>query len=125
VIIFPLHLHIYIYSHESTCAAISICSRTWAYASLHYSRFFSKWHQQKIFPSGWNGSVRVNALRQSRRRHPGGGLLHDRRQFNASRSRSPSDHCFTVSSRSVGLLFLTITLALWPTVSIRRNGFIG
>jgi len=30
-----------------------------------------------------------------------------------------------VSSRSVGLLFLTNTLALWPTVTIRRNGFIG
>jgi hypothetical protein len=62
-------------------------------------------HQQKIFPSGRNGSVRVDALRQSRQRHPGGGLLRARRQFNASRSISPSDRCFTVSSDSVGLLF--------------------
>jgi hypothetical protein len=62
-------------------------------------------HRQKIFPSGRNGSVRVDALRQSRQRHPGGGVLPARRQFNASRSISPSDRCFTVSSRSVGLLF--------------------
>jgi len=62
-------------------------------------------HQQKIFPSGRTGSVRVEALRQSRQRHPGGGLLRARRQFNASRSISPSDRCFTVSSHSVGLLF--------------------
>ena len=34
--------------------------------------------QQKIFPSGRNGSVRVDALRQSRQRHPGGGLLRAR-----------------------------------------------
>jgi hypothetical protein len=32
-------------------------------------------HQQKIFPSGRNGSIRVNALRQSHQRHPGAGLL--------------------------------------------------
>jgi hypothetical protein len=32
-------------------------------------------------------------------------LLLDWCQFNASRSISPSDRCFTVSSRSVGLLF--------------------
>ena len=62
-------------------------------------------HQQKIFPSGRNGSVGVDALLQSRQRHPGGGLLRARRQFNASRSMSPSDCCFTVSSRSVSLLF--------------------
>jgi len=62
-------------------------------------------HQQKIFPTGRNGSVRVDALRQSRQRHPGGGLLRAQRQFNASHSISPSDRCFTVSSCSVGLLF--------------------
>ena len=55
-------------------------------------------HQQKIFPSGRNGSVRVDALRQSRQRHPGGGLLRARPQFHASRCISPSDRCFTVSS---------------------------
>ena len=62
-------------------------------------------HEQKIFPSGRNGSIRGDALPQSRQRHPGGGLLRARCQFNASRSISPSDCCFTVSSRSVGLLF--------------------
>jgi len=36
-------------------------------------------HQQKTFPSGRNGSVRVDALCQSRLRHPGGGLLRARR----------------------------------------------
>jgi len=62
-------------------------------------------HQQKIFPSGRNGSVRVDALRQSHQRHPGGGLLRARPQYHASRCISPSDRCFTVSSCSVGLLF--------------------
>jgi hypothetical protein len=62
-------------------------------------------HQQKNIPFGRNGSVRVDALRQSRQRHPGGGLLRARRQYNVSRCISPSNHCFTVSSRSVGLLF--------------------
>jgi hypothetical protein len=62
-------------------------------------------HQQKNIPFGWNGSVRVDALRQNRQRHPGGGLLRAWRQYNASRCISPSDRCFTVPSRSVGLLF--------------------
>ena len=62
-------------------------------------------HQQKIFPSGRNGSVRVDALRQSRQRHPGGGLLRARPQYHTSRCISPSNCCFTVSSCSVGLLF--------------------
>ena len=62
-------------------------------------------HQHKTFPSGRNGCVRVDALRQSRQRHPGGGLLRARRQYNASRCISPSDRRFAVSSRSVGLLF--------------------
>jgi len=60
-------------------------------------------HQQKTFPSGRNGSVRVDALRQSRQRHPGGGLLRARRQYNTSRSILPSDRRFAVSSCSVGL----------------------
>ena len=34
---------LHIYSLESTCATISLCSRTLAYASLHYYHFFSKW----------------------------------------------------------------------------------
>jgi len=55
-------------------------------------------HQQKTFPSGRNGSVRVDALRQSRQRHPGGGLLRARRQYHVSRCTSPSDRSFAVSS---------------------------
>ena len=39
---------------------------------------FSELHQQKIFPSARNGSVRVDALRQSHQRHPGGGILRAR-----------------------------------------------
>jgi hypothetical protein len=82
-------------------------------------------HQQKILPSRRSGSVCIDALCQSRQRHPGGALLRARHQFNSSRSISPSDCCFTVSSHSVGLLFQTTTLALWLTVTIRRNGFMG
>ena len=55
-------------------------------------------HQQKTFPSGQNGSVRVDALRQSRQRHPGGGLLCTRRQYHTSHCTSPSDRSFAVSS---------------------------
>jgi len=55
-------------------------------------------HQQKTYPSGRNGSVRVDALHQSRQRHPGGGLLRARRQYHASRCTSPSDRSFAVSS---------------------------
>jgi hypothetical protein len=62
-------------------------------------------HQQKTFPSGWNGCVRVDALSQSRQRHPGGRLLHARGQYDVSRSISPSDRRFAVSSRSVSLLY--------------------
>jgi len=82
-------------------------------------------HQQKTFPSARSGSVRVDALRRSRRRHPGGRSLRAWPQYHASRCISPSDRCFSVSSRSVGVLFSTNTLALWPTVTIRGNGFIG
>jgi len=60
-------------------------------------------HQQKTFPSGRNGSVRVDALRQSRQRHPSGGLLRAWRQYPASRCISPSNRRFAVSSCSVGL----------------------
>jgi hypothetical protein len=57
-------------------------------------------HQQKTSPSGRNGSVRVDALRQSRQRHPGGGLLRARRQYHASRCISPSDRRFFSLCRS-------------------------
>jgi len=62
-------------------------------------------HQQKTFPCGRTGCVRVDALRQSRQRHPGGGILGARRQYHALSCISPSDRRFAVSSRSVGLLF--------------------
>jgi hypothetical protein len=62
-------------------------------------------HQQKTFPSGRTGCVMVDALRQSRQRHPGGGLLRAWRQYHVSSCISPSDRCFAISSRSVGLLF--------------------
>jgi len=62
-------------------------------------------HQQKTFPSGRNGTVRVDMLRQSRQRHPGGRLLRAQRQQDASRCISPSDHDFVVSYRSVGILW--------------------
>jgi hypothetical protein len=51
-------------------------------------------HQQKTFPSGRNACVRVDALRQSRQRYPGGGLLRARRQYHVSRCISPSDRRF-------------------------------
>jgi len=54
-------------------------------------------HQQKTFPSGRNGSVRVDALRQSCQRHPGGRLLRAWRQYHASRCTLPSDRSFAVS----------------------------
>jgi len=55
-------------------------------------------HQQKTFPSGRNGSVRVDALCQSSQRHPGGGWLRARRQYHASCCTSPSGRGFAVSS---------------------------
>ena len=82
-------------------------------------------HQQKTFPSGRDGSVRVDALCQSLQRHPGGGLLSARCQYRPSHCISPSDRRFAISSHSVSLLFQTNTLALLSTVTIRRNGFIG
>jgi len=82
-------------------------------------------HQQKTFPCGRNGCVRVDPLCQSRQRHVGGGLLLAQRRYYASRCMSPSDRCFAVSSHAVTLLLFTNTLALWSTVTIHRNGFIG
>ena len=69
-------------------------------------------HEQETFLSWQNGSVRVDGLHQSRQRHPGGGLLHARRQCLSSRCILPSECCFAVSSPSVGFLILTNTLKL-------------
>jgi len=85
----------------------------------------SRLDQQKNIPFGSNGSVGVDSLCQSHESHPAGGLLRNQRQYNTSRCISPSDRCFTLSSHSVSLLFQTITLALWPTVTLRWNRFIG
>jgi len=76
-------------------------------------------------------SVRAEWLRQ--RGHPASGpsetpscqITPARRQYHAMCCISPSDRFFAVSSRSVSLPFQTNTLALWPTVTIRRNEFIG
>jgi hypothetical protein len=54
-------------------------------------------HQQKTFPSRRNGCIRLDALRQSRQRHPGGGLLRTWCQCDASRCISPFDRRFAVS----------------------------
>jgi len=70
-----------------------------------FNQSVQKAHQQKTFPAGRDGSVRVHALCQSRHRLPGGGLFRARRQYHASHGISPSDRCFAISSCSVGLLF--------------------
>jgi hypothetical protein len=93
--------------------------------SMRYQLEFQVTHQKQKIPSGRMGSVKVDSLQQSSQRHPGCGLLCARHQLNASRFILPSDRCFTGSSRSVGLLFQTITLAVWPTVTICENEFIG
>ena len=67
-----------------------------------YTADLMRLHQQKNISFGWNSSVRVDVLRHSSQRHPGGGLLHARRQYNVSRCISPSDRYFTVLLRSVG-----------------------
>jgi len=59
--------------------------------------------QQKTFPSGGNGFIRVDALCQTCQRNPGGGLLRALHQYHASQCVSPSDCRFAVSSRAVGL----------------------
>ena len=65
----------------------------------------TKVHQQKTFPPGRNGSIRVDGIHQSHQRHPGGGLLRTQHQYHVSHCISPSDLRFVVSSHSVGLLF--------------------
>ena len=105
--------------------SFSLISRSVSVSSCFIRLIARTLHQRKTFPSGRNGSVKVDALRQSHQRHHGGGLLSARRQYRASRCISPSDRCFAISSRSFGLQFQTNTLALLPTVTIRQNGFIG
>jgi len=61
-------------------------------------------HQQKELSSALDGSVRVDAVRQSHRRHPSGGFLSARHLFHGSHCISPSIRSSTVSSRSVCLL---------------------
>jgi len=59
---------------------------------------------KKTFPSGRNGSIRVDALHQSHQRHPGGGLLRAQHQYDSSHCISPSDHIVAVSSHSVSIV---------------------
>jgi len=55
-------------------------------------------HQQKTFVSERNGCFRLDALSQSRQRHPGGGLLCAKCQHHAWCCLSPSDRSFAPSS---------------------------
>ena len=66
--------------------------------------------------------MKVDALHPSRQRHPGGGLLRARRQYQTWCRILPSDRSFAVSSRSIGILLYTNTAALCPTVTILQNG---
>jgi len=79
------------------CKKVTVCAIS--------KRWWMVEHQQKTFLSGRNDCVRVDALCQSYQRHPGGGILCGRRQYDASRCITPADRSFTVSSRSVGLVF--------------------
>ena len=81
------------------------CDHTLEWVHWVHACIWNAMHQQKTFPSGRTGCVRMDALRQSRQRHPGGGLLRARRQYHASSCISPSDRCVNVSTCSVGLLF--------------------
>ena len=63
------------------------------------------WHLRKTFPSGRNGYVRVDVLRQSRQRRPSGALIRPRRQYHPSQFILLSNRGFSGSSRSVGLAF--------------------
>jgi hypothetical protein len=57
-------------------------------------------HQQNTFLWGRNGCVRVDALCQSRQRHPGGRILRVRPRYHVSHCRSPSDRRFFSLCRS-------------------------
>jgi hypothetical protein len=67
----------------------------------------------------------VDTLHRSRQSNPCDGILRARGQYNPSHCISPATRCLTLSSCAFGLLFWTITLALWPTVTIRQNVIIG
>jgi len=82
-------------------------------------------HQERTFPSGWNGFIRVNVLRQSCLRHPGGELHCAQHQDHASRYISPSDRRFAISSRFVGLQFRTNTLVLCQLCPYGGMGSLG
>jgi len=125
----PVNLLVSIGVARSVCSRLQFCvSRFTFIVAFKYATVNGKvlvMYQQKIFPSGRNGFIRVDALCQNRQRHPGGWLLRARPQYHASRCISRSNRCFAISSCTVSLLLYTNTLALWPTVIIRQNGFIG
>jgi len=60
-------------------------------------------HQQETFPSGQNGSIRVDTLRESRQSHPSGRLLAAQHHNDVSHCILPSDRSFAISSGSVGI----------------------
>jgi len=112
-------------SWDSNTAVLESTMTLWSMTSEHCSIIRNTQQKQNTFPSGRNGYVGVDGPRLSRQRDPGWGLHPAQCQYHSSRGISPSNRCFAVSSRSVGLLFWMNTLALWRTVTIRRNGFIG
>jgi len=80
---------------------VSFLTRCLLFLSISHLLLISK----NIFRSGVKGSVRVDAVCQCRLRHPGDRLLYGGHQYNASLWISPSDCCFTGSSRFVGHQF--------------------
>jgi hypothetical protein len=96
-----------------------------AFSLTHWYILYLIQHQRKNSWSGPHGSVGVHALCQSHQSHTGGGLLRAQCEFNTSHAILPSHHWFNFSSGSISLLFYTITLMLWPTVTIRWDRFIG
>jgi len=68
-------------------------------------------------------SERTNAIRAARDT-PVADESAPVQQYPVLRRISPSIHCSKDSSHSVGFILLMHTLALWPTVTTRRNGLI-
>lgn len=78
-------------------------------------------HQDKEWLFGLIGSTAVEVLLQRRQGLPSDGLFHAQCQYNTSWGNSSYDQWFTMSFRCVCHLLWHVTLALWPTMKIRRN----
>jgi len=97
----------------------------WTYKTIPNNCLRHVRQQKKLFQSERNDFVRVDALHYILQRHPGGGFLNTRPQYHVSHCISPLDHCFTVSSHSVGSYFkrtLWHCGQLWPDVGM---GWLG